>query len=44
MKLDKKPEIELIPAHINTFSKKANLKIIDSPEVSEKEESPKPGD
>lgn len=45
MKLEKKPEKELTPAHINIFSKKANLKIPDSPPPEpEKEESPKPGE
>ena len=44
MKLERKPSQELTPAHINTFSKKANLKIPDSPPPEEeKEESPKPG-
>lgn len=45
MKLEKRPEKELTPAHINIFSKKANLKIPDSPPPEqEKEESPKPGE
>ena len=30
MKLERKPSDEVIPAHINTFSKVANLKIADS--------------
>lgn len=31
MKLERKPSTECIPAHINTFSKVANLKFPDSP-------------
>jgi hypothetical protein len=45
MKLDRKPDVELTPAHINIFSKKAQLKIPDSPPPEkEKEEAPKPGE
>lgn len=45
MKLERKPEKELTPAHINIFSKKANLKIPDSPPPEPEVESPtKPGE
>ena len=45
MKLEKKPDVELPPAHINPFSKKANLKIPDSPPPEPEKESPhKPGE
>lgn len=45
MKLEKKPDKELTPAHINIFSKKSQLKIPDSPPPEpEKEEPPKPGE
>ena len=37
MKLERKPEKEVIPAHINTFSKVANLKIADQCEYCGKE-------
>ena len=40
MKLERKPEKELTPAHINIFSKKANLKIPDSPPPEPEVESP----
>lgn len=38
MKLDKKPEVEAIPAHRNTFSKVADFKPPDSPPPEKKEE------
>jgi hypothetical protein len=45
MKLEKKPEVELIPAHVNIFSKKANIKIPDSPPPEPEVDSPtKPGE
>ncbi len=45
MKLEKKPEKELTPAHVNIFSKKAQLKIPDSPPPEkEKEDSPQQGE
>jgi hypothetical protein len=45
MKLEKKPDVELIPAHVNIFSKKANLKIPDSPPPEPAiEEETKPGE
>lgn len=45
MKLEKKPDKEFIPAHVNIFSKKANIKIPDSPPPEEeKYESPKAGE
>ena len=44
MKLERKPSNEGIPAHINTFSKVANLKIPDSPPPEEeKEDLSQPG-
>ncbi len=45
MKLEKRPEVDLIPAHVNIFSKKANLKIPDSPPPEPEVDSPaKPGE
>lgn len=45
MKLEKKPDVELTPAHVNIFSKKANLKIPDSPPPEPAiEEETKPGE
>lgn len=44
MKLERRPSTDVTPAHVNIFSKKANLKIPDSPPPEEeKVESPKPG-
>lgn len=45
MKLEKKPDVELAPAHINPFSKKSLLRIPDSPPPEpEKESPPKEGE
>ena len=37
MKLERKPDKEVIPAHINTFSKVANLKIAEACQYCGKE-------
>ena len=39
MKLQRKPSFEGVPAHINTFSKVANLKIPDSPPPEKENEA-----
>jgi hypothetical protein len=44
MKLERKPDKELPPAHINPFSKKSLIRLPDSPPPEpEKESPPKPG-
>lgn len=44
MKLERKPDKELPPAHINPFSKKSLIRLPDSPPPEPEKESPqKPG-